>query len=137
MRRDVIEIEFAFPLRGAAAAEGEEAAEAAVGGAVGGEENDRRCVQGEDLGPDDQLEPRLLRRDMHPHGAGEGVAVGHRNRAIAQFRCPGDEFIGMRRPLQEGEVRLAVQFGIGDAGRATGDVDRRRLASLLRLVGHG
>ena len=57
----VIERQPALVLFGAAVAEGDEAAEASVGGAVGCPEDDGRGVGGRDLAADGQLEIQIAR----------------------------------------------------------------------------
>ena len=61
--------------------------------------------------PTISFKPAVLGRRMRPDHAGQAVHVGHRQRAIAQFRRALHQLVRMRRTLQEGEIRFAVQFG--------------------------
>ena len=96
----------------AAAALGDQPRQPAVGGPIGGPKHHRRGVVGRDFGADDQFQPRLLGRPMRPNHAGQAVAIGHRQGAISQLGRPANQFVGMRGPFEEGEVRFGVEFGV-------------------------
>ncbi len=77
----VVERQPALAFLCAAAAQGDQPGQPAVGRPVGGPEHHRRGVVGRDLGPDDQFQPGVLGRPMRPHHAGQAVAVRHRQAA--------------------------------------------------------
>src|SRR5256885_10463311 len=56
-----------------------EAAEASIGGAVGGERQQARMIGEIEPCPDDELDVMLARRLEGAHHAGEAVAIGHRH----------------------------------------------------------
>jgi hypothetical protein len=92
--------------RGLAAAAGDEAAESAVAGAVGGPEDDRRGVGRRDLGADHQRQAGVFGGDVCSHHSGQAVAIGHRQRAVTQRGGLAHQLIGVRCAFEEGEVRL-------------------------------
>ena len=60
---------------GAALAEREQAAEAAIRGAVSRVANQARCIGQIKTGADEQAQPRLFRRDMRTDDARKRVAI--------------------------------------------------------------
>ena len=113
VRHHVVSMEHAAALRRAPLAEGEQAAEAAVGGAVAGIAEERE--------PAGEIEPRTceqpqagrLRCDMGAHRAGEGVAVGDADGGESQRRRPPHQLVGVRGAAQEAEVAHRLQLGVG------------------------
>ena len=76
MGGDVVQIERAFPLLGAALAEGEQPAEPAIGSAVRGiSEQARRIIEIEPRA-DDEFDADVLGGEMGADDAGKRVAVG-------------------------------------------------------------
>ena len=116
----IVEGELKLAFLCTAAAAGDQAGQTAVGGAVGGPQDDRRGVDQCDLGADQQFQADLLRGAVCPHYAGQAVAVGDGQRRVAQLGGTLHEFVGMRSALQEREVRLAMQFCIPRSGRRRG-----------------
>ena len=112
MLGDVVEAKPALAFGGAAAAEGDQPRQAAVGSAIGGPKHDRRGVVGRDFGAHDQFQALVLGGPVRPNHAGQAVAIGDRQRPIPQFGRAADELVGMRRPFEEREVRFAVELGV-------------------------
>ena len=81
------EVEVALALLGAAVADGEQAAEAAVGGAVGrpGDDVGRAVAEGE-AAADGVPDANFLRHEMTADHAGKRVAVGDGDASEAEFR---------------------------------------------------
>ncbi len=103
----------------AAAAERDEPGQAAVGGAIGRPENQRRHLLRRDLRADDEFHAKLLGGHVGADHAGQAVAIGHRHGRIAQLGGAIHQFLRMRRAFEEGEVRLGVKFGVhGGEGSA-------------------
>ena len=65
------------------------------------------------LGAEDRRHPQLARRLGEADDAVEAVVVGEGERFEAEARRLGDELLGVRRPVEEREVGVAVQLGIG------------------------
>src|SRR5438067_2283153 len=64
---------------------------------------------------------------MGTHHAGETVAIGDRQCRVPQLSGPRDQLIRMRGAFEEGEVGVAVQFGVGnDRALPRGFGSRRR-----------
>ena len=95
------------------AAFGDERAHAAVAFAVGREQHELRPVGEPHFGADDEREPAFFRRDVRAHHARDRAFVGDRERAVAERGGALDELLGMRCAAQEGEVREAVELGVG------------------------
>ena len=139
---EIGKIEVAVALLGAAVAERKQAAEPAIGGAIGrpGEDVGRpqrsrlryereisprsrprlrgRLVAEDEPAADGIAEPCLFRRDMPAHDAGKRVAVGHRDAGQPEPHRLAREFLGMRSAAQEGEVGGDGEFGEAGHGRA-------------------
>ena len=117
MLEEVVEREQACALFGPALAEGQQAAEPAVGGAVGGPDQQIGEVGECQAGADDQLGCGAFTGCLFPafvgaDDAGEGVEIGDGDGAIAQFGGPVHQFIRMRSAAEEGEVGGDIQFGV-------------------------
>jgi hypothetical protein len=137
VRGDVVESQFAFSLGSPPAAESDQPAEVGVRGPVARPQADRRRIERRDLGPDDQRQPDFFRDRMGPNDSRQRVAIGHRQRAIAQFGRPHDQFVRVRGSFEEGEIRAAMQLGIAGFFRGGGPTDRPALMQLgCRLLGH-
>ena len=118
-------MEHAAALRRAPLAEGEQAAEAAVGGTVARIAEERE--------PAGEIEPRAceqpqtggLRCDMGAHRAGEGVAIGDTDGGEAQRRRALHQLIGVGGAAQEAEVAHRLQLGVGSGPVVTHVVRKR------------
>ena len=117
MLGDIGEGEPAFSLGGLTAASGQEPAEPAITITVHRPEQDGAGIDQRDLGPDQQFETGLLGGDVSADRARQAVPIGDRHSGIAKPGRLGDELVGMRRPFQEGEVRLAMKLDITDRRR--------------------
>ena len=113
VRRHVVEMEHATSLGRAPLAEGEQAAKAAVGGAVAGIAEEREPAGEVEPGACEQSQARRLRCDMGAHRAGEGVAVGDADGGEAEFRRPLHQLVGVGGAAQEAEVAHRLQLGVG------------------------
>src|SRR5256885_15264394 len=69
-----------------------------------------------DLYADDRMKPGRLRRRHEADGAVEPAVVGDREAAQPQLDCPLDQLIGCRRPVEEREVGMTVEYGVGGRG---------------------
>ena len=110
---DVVEMERAFPLLGAALAEREQPAEPAVSGAVRrvGEEA-RRILQIETR-PDHEFDAAdFTRREMGAHHAGERVVVGDGDCREPKRLGRCNQLLGVRAATQEGEIGGDVELGV-------------------------
>ena len=58
------------------------------------------------------MQADFRRLDVGAHHAGHAALVGQRQRAVVQRTRALNEFLGMRRTAQEGEIADRVQFGI-------------------------
>ena len=68
-------------------------------------------VAQEDLEPDDRADPRFEGGRAEADRAVQAVVIGDRQRAHPQPRRPFDQLVRARRPVEEREVRVAVQLG--------------------------
>ena len=136
---EVVERQPAFSFGGVAPATGKEPAEPAVGGAVGRQENHRRCIDGSDFGANQKFQRRRFRRDVRPHDPGETVAIGDGQCPIPQPQRRLHQLVGMRSSFQERKVRPAMQLGVCHARRCRESRDFRfqdRLTFRRRKFGH-
>ena len=113
-----------------AAGRGEQAAEAAVGGAVAGIAEEREAAgEIEPRARQEPQAPRLrrdsLRCDVGAHGAGQGVAVGDADGGEPELRRPLHQFVGVGGAAQEAEVAHRLQLGVG-RGSVVSHVARER-----------
>ncbi len=124
MAGDIGEREHALSLGGAALAAGQQAAEAAIGGAVGRQCDEARGVGEIEAGADDELETDLLGGEMGAGGAGEGIAVGDGDGGKAESLGGRHQFLGVGTAVEEGEVGCHLQFrisrGVVGGGREGG-----------------
>ena len=103
-------------LGGAPAGEADQLRQVAIAVAGAGQQDDPLdlfAVVDDELRTDDQRQPAFLRRQMGAHHPGHRTFVGDRQCAVAQGRCLGDQFLGMRRTAQETEVGKRVEFRAG------------------------
>ncbi len=98
---------------GAALAARQQAAQPAIGGAVGREAEQARRVRQIEAAADDEAEVELLGGGMGAHHAGERVAVGDGDGAVAELARAQHQLGRMRGAAQEGEIGGDLQLGIG------------------------
>ena len=112
MRNDVGIVETAFAFGRAALAEGQQPRQPAIGGAIGGVGEQARTVGEIEAAADDKPDADHFRRMMRAHDAGKAVAVGDRDRLMAERRGGQHQLVGMRRAAQEREITGDLQFRI-------------------------
>ena len=134
----VIEAEDAIALLGAKVAGGQQLAETAEGGAVGGIGEDVGGAVGEAKTRADDITESLSQASevgvfafaQIPEGgegfddAGEGVAVGETHAVEAERDGAGDELFAMRATAQEREISRHHELGIGRGRDGCAPVDR-------------
>ncbi len=103
-------------LDGAPVAEREQAAEPAVGGAVGRIADGLEAIGGNEARADGEADLVLLGGLMRAHDAGQRVAVGNADGGELQLRRLADHLMGMRCPAQEREVGGGDELGEGGHG---------------------
>lgn len=64
-------------------------------------------------GADDQGQAILPRLHVRTHDTGERALVGDGQCGVAQGLRAGDQFLGVRSPVQEAEIAAADQLGVG------------------------
>ena len=69
-----------------------------------------------DLDPDHRVDPGGLGGGREPDRAVQALVVRDRQPGEAQLDGPLDEVVGRRRPVEEREVGVAVQLGVGGMG---------------------
>ena len=113
MGGDIVEMERAFPLLGAALAEREQAAEPAVSGAVRwiGEQA-RRIVEIEARADDEFDAADFACGKMRAHHAGKRVAVGDGDCREPERLRRRHQLLGVRAAAQEGEIGGDVELGV-------------------------
>ena len=113
MRRDVGERQVALAFLRAALTQRQEAAEAAVGFPVLRIADEAQAILEIETGADDEAKARLLGRHVRAHDAGERIAVGEAEPREAESFRLSHEFVRVRAPAQEREIRDHLQLGIG------------------------
>ena len=108
----VIQRQPAFAFFRAAAAERDEPRQAAVGGAVGRPEDQRRGIGRRDFRADDELHAELFGGHVGADDSGQAVSIGHRDGRVAQFGGAIYQFLRVRSAFEEGEVRFGVKLGV-------------------------
>ena len=128
-------VEKAIPLHGADIAEGEEAAEAAIGGAVG--------RPGEDVGgavaecqaaADGVGDTALFGGAEGANDAGERVAIGDADAGKTKARRRLHQFLGARSPAQKREVGGDAKLSEGNAGKGHVYAERGRKTGRVILL---
>ena len=94
-------------------AQAEQAAEPAIGGAVGRIDEHRQRVVEVEPAADDEAHARHLRRLMCPHHPGERTVIGDAERRDAEQSRSGKKLLRARCPAQEGEVRRDLKLRDG------------------------
>ena len=80
----------------------------------------RRGVDELDLDPDHGTQPRRLRGGREADRAVQALVVRDGEAGEAELHGPRDEVVRGRGPVEEREVAVAVQLGVGGMGHATG-----------------
>ena len=117
MGEQVLPVQHAFALGRAPLAEGEQPAEAAVGGAVAGIAEERGAVGEVEPGAGQQPYAGPLRRHMRAHRAGERAAVGDADGRKAEPGGLLHQFLRMGGAAEEAEIADRLQFRIGNGCR--------------------
>ena len=119
VRGQVVPVELAGALAGAALADGEQAAEARISRTVDGIGQDG-CTVGEvQPAADDQAHASLLRALMCTDDAGERIAVGDAERGQAEHGGLREQFLDVGSTTQEGVIGGCLKLGIGDGHGGT------------------
>ena len=100
------------PVQHLALAQGQQAAQAAVGGAVAGEDDQFGPVEEAQPNPDDQTNVGRLRPHQGPDDPGKGVAVGDAHGGQTQGPGLHHHLPGMGRALQEAEIGQGTELGV-------------------------
>ena len=120
MRQQVVEIENALALFAAQVAEREQPREPAPAGAVARVGQNVRRAVGEDQPRARvifQREVLLASGEMRAHHAGHRIAVAEAEAGEAELRRLRHQLFRVRRPAQEGEIRGAGEFEVGQTQR--------------------
>ena len=113
MGGDIVEMERAFPLLGAALTKREQAAEPAVSGAVRWVGKQARRIVKIEARADDEFDAAdLACRKMRAHHAGKRVAVGDGDGREPERLCRRHQLLGVRAAAQEGEIGGDVELGV-------------------------
>jgi hypothetical protein len=112
MGGDIIEMKLAFAFLGAALAQGQQAAQPAIGRAVAGISEQARRVLEIEADADDQLDAGLLGGEMSTDRAGERVPIGDGDGREAKRLRRRHQFLGMRAAAQEREVGGDIELGV-------------------------
>jgi len=112
MRRDIGVVEMAFAFRGAPLAEGQQTGQPAIGGAVFGKGEEAGAVGEVEPHADHQADADCLRRVMGAHDAGDAVAVGDRDRLVAERRRGHHQLVRMRCAAQKREIGGDLQLRV-------------------------
>jgi len=84
--------------------------------------DDERCrirdhrVDQLDLDPDHRVDPGCLRCGGEPDGPVQALVIGDREPGEPKHGRPRDEIVGGGCPVEEREVAVAVQLGVGGWG---------------------
>ena len=112
MRDDIGVVEMAFALGRAALAEGQQPREPAIGGAIRGIGEEARAVAQIEAAADDEPDPDLFCRMMRAHDAGKAVAVGDRDRPMAERGRGQHQLVRMRGTAQKREIAGDLQLRV-------------------------
>ncbi len=86
-------------------------------------------IEQADLRADDPMQSGLLGGTHEPHRAVQAVVVGDGQSAQAVGHSTFDQIVRRRGPVEEREVGVGVELGVGD-GRHSGRLDRTRWRGL-------
>ena len=129
VRHHVVPMQHAAALGRAPLAESEQAAEAAVGGAVAGIAEEREPAGEVEPGAGQKPQPSSLRCDVGAHRAGKGVAVGDADGGETQRRRAVHQLVGVGGAAQKAEVAHRLQLGICRGARLNHVARGTRLVS--------
>ena len=110
---NLLEGELAFAFLGLEIARGDEAAEPAVGRAIGRIGQHFETVAGDKPRADEELDVSLAGFVVSAHHAGKRVAVGDADGGEPKFVGARHHFLRMRGAAQEGKVSGDGEFGVG------------------------
>ena len=110
---NLLEGKLAFAFLGLEIARSDEAAEPAIGGAIGRIGQHFEAVTGDQPRADEELDVALARFVVSAHHAGKRIAVGDADGGKPEFVGARHHFLGMRGAAQEGKVSRDREFGIG------------------------
>ena len=110
---DIVEAEVIAALLRRAPPARDQATKAPIAMPVGRERDERETAAQAKPRADDQRQSIRLRRQMRAHDTRDRALVGDRERTVAERVGAIDEFARVRGAPQEGEVREAVQLGVG------------------------
>ncbi len=96
--------QMARTLRRAPFAQGQQLRQAAIGGAAGRQADQRGAVGEVEAGADEKPDAGGLRPQMPAHHAGQGVAVGNRDRRVAERGRLRGQFLGVGGAAQKAEI---------------------------------
>ena len=140
MRGQIVPVQRAGALAGAALAQRQQAGQAGPGGPVGGIDQHRGAVGQVQPAARHQADAGLLRALVGAHHAGDRVAVGDAHRRQPVQRGLRHQFLDMRGAAQERVVRGDLKFGVaghgGVYGSGRGD-GREQAPAGTALPGHG
>ncbi|KPH87735.1 hypothetical protein GLUCOINTEAF2_0204087 [Komagataeibacter intermedius AF2] len=102
----------AFPFSGTSLADGQQAAETAIGSPVHRVDQHWREIDEIETAAHDQADAGLFRGNMGLHHARQGIAVTYPERLNAKSFCLFEQFDRRRRPTQEREIRRHLKFGV-------------------------
>src|SRR3954454_20890233 len=111
----------------------EQPAEVGPARRVADEQGDVTTVGQRDLAAVDRVQAGGLRRLRELHRAGHRVVVGQRQGGVAPRDRGGDELLGLRRPVEEREGRVAMQLDVGHEHMFASPADGR-LATAASLA---
>ena len=112
MVRHIVQREHAVAFDGAALSERQEPAEPPIGRAIRWQTDQARGIGKVEPRPDDEAHLSLLGREISARDARQGIAIRDRNGAETERLGGGDQLLGMRSTLQEGEIGRDLKFGI-------------------------
>ena len=111
----IVPTQRAFALAGAALAEAEQAAQARIGGPVGGIDEKRRAIREIEPASDHEPDARLLGGLMRAHDPGQRIAIGDAERRDAQELRLLEQFARARCAAQKRVMRRDLKFGVAHA----------------------
>src|SRR3954451_20555240 len=103
----------------------EQPAEVGPARRIADEQGDVTTVGQRDLRAVDGAQTRRLRRLRELHRAGDRVVVGQRQGGMAALGGGEHELFGLRRPVQEGEGRVAMELHVGHEHMFASRADRK------------
>ena len=114
MRLHVGHVKHAATLGCATLAQGQQAAQPTIGGAIPGIAEKRKPGSKIEPCPDQQVQAGRLCRNMGAHSPGKAVAISNAKGGKPQLHRPFHQLVRVRSAAQEAEIAHRLQFGIGD-----------------------